>query len=115
MLGPEGDEAEQPLHAMMRDQFGNYVVQKLLEVCDEAQREALLQRVRAQLHSLKKFTYGKHIVARVEKLLSAGTKMQHSARLRSLAATRDLEAGGGEGGEAARAEAEAAAEAEVAA
>jgi pumilio RNA-binding family len=97
MLGPEGEEGEQPLHAMMRDQFGNYVVQKLLEVCDEEQREVLLQRVRAQLHSLKKFTYGKHIVARVEKLLSAGTKMQNSARLRSLRLSQCAAGEGGEG------------------
>jgi hypothetical protein len=39
--------------------------------------------VRAHLHSLKKFTYGKHIVARVEKLLSAGAKLQATSRLRS--------------------------------
>lgn len=61
---------------MMKDQYGNYVVQKVLEVCDDTQREQLLQRVRAQLCTLKKYTYGKHIVARMEKLLSAGAKIQ---------------------------------------
>lgn len=38
----------------------------------------MLSRVRLQLHALKKYTYGKHIVARVEKLLATGTKMQSS-------------------------------------
>lgn len=57
---------------MMKDQFGNYVVQKVLEICSDAQRELLLERIRVHLHALKKYTYGKHIVARVEKLLSAG-------------------------------------------
>lgn len=48
----------------------------LLQVCNDDQRERLLARVRAQLWSLKKYTYGKHIVTRVEKLLSAGTRIQ---------------------------------------
>lgn len=60
------------LQAMMKDQFANYVVQKVLETCDESQRELLLGRIRVHLHALKKYTYGKHIVARVEKLVAAG-------------------------------------------
>ena len=48
------------------------MVQKVLETCNDAQRELLLGRIRVHLHTLKKFTYGKHIVARVEKLLAAG-------------------------------------------
>ena len=70
--------------AMMKDQFGNYVVQKVLETCNDAQRELLLGRIRVHLHTLKKFTYGKHIVARVEKLLAAGGE------------TEERETGGGE-------------------
>jgi len=52
---------------------------QVLEVCDDSQREQLLARVRAQLCTLKKYTYGKHIVARMEKLLSAGAKIQASS------------------------------------
>ncbi|GFH11566.1 Puf protein, partial [Haematococcus lacustris] len=59
-----------PLDRLMRDQFGNYVIQRLLEVCNDEQRDVLLERVRDQLQTLKRFTYGKHIVARMEKLLS---------------------------------------------
>ncbi|CAI5463525.1 unnamed protein product [Closterium sp. Yama58-4] len=77
MLG-RTDENE-PLQAMMKDQFGNYVVQKVLETCSEQQREMVLGRIRVHLHTLKKFTYGKHIVARVEKLLAAGGRMQSRA------------------------------------
>ncbi|KAJ7538178.1 hypothetical protein O6H91_11G037200 [Diphasiastrum complanatum] len=72
MLG-HTDENE-PLQAMMKDQFANYVVQKVLETCDEQQREILLSRIRVHLHGLKKYTYGKHIVARVEKLIAAGER-----------------------------------------
>ncbi|CAD6235962.1 unnamed protein product [Miscanthus lutarioriparius] len=70
MLGTT-DENE-PLQAMMKDQFGNYVVQKVLETCDDQQRELILSRVKVHLNALKKYTYGKHIVARVEKLVAAG-------------------------------------------
>ena len=58
----------------MKDQYANYVVQKVLETCDDDQREMLLSRIRVHLHALKKYTYGKHIVARVEKLIAAGGK-----------------------------------------
>ena len=60
-----------PLRAMMKDQFANYVVQKLLEVCDDDQRERLLASARAHLQAVKKVSYGKYIVARVEKLVVA--------------------------------------------
>ncbi|XVF75297.1 hypothetical protein PTKIN_Ptkin13bG0175900 [Pterospermum kingtungense] len=72
MLGST-DENE-PLQAMMKDQFGNYVVQKVLETCDDQQLELILNRIKVHLNALKKYTYGKHIVARVEKLVAAGER-----------------------------------------
>jgi pumilio RNA-binding family len=72
MLGTT-DENE-PLQAMMKDQFANYVVQKVLETCDDQQRELILGRIKVHLNALKKYTYGKHIVARVEKLVAAGER-----------------------------------------
>ncbi|KAJ1569158.1 Pumilio 2, partial [Nowakowskiella sp. JEL0078] len=61
-----------PLVAMMKDQFANYVVQKMLEVVDGEQREMLLVRIKPHLQSLKKYTYGKHLIAKVEKMLHQG-------------------------------------------
>lgn len=58
----------------MKDQFANYVVQKVLETCSDQQRELILSRIKVHLNALKKYTYGKHIVARVEKLVAAGGK-----------------------------------------
>lgn len=58
-----------PLVLMMRDQFANYVVQKMLDVVDGEQRNLLLSRIKPHLGTLKKFTYGKHILAKVERLL----------------------------------------------
>ncbi|KAM7492018.1 hypothetical protein LguiA_034939 [Lonicera macranthoides] len=72
MLGTT-DENE-PLQAMMKDQFANYVVQKVLETCDDQQLEMILNRIKVHLNALKKYTYGKHIVARVEKLVAAGER-----------------------------------------
>ncbi|KAK4435985.1 Pumilio4 [Sesamum alatum] len=72
MLGST-DENE-PLQAMMKDPFGNYVVQKVLETCDDKSRELILSRVKVHLNALKRYTYGKHIVSRVEKLVATGEK-----------------------------------------
>ncbi|XWS20607.1 hypothetical protein CRYUN_Cryun31cG0117200 [Craigia yunnanensis] len=57
------------LLTMMKDQFANYVVQKVLEVSNDGQRVLLLDRIRVHLCALKKYTYGKHIAARFEQLL----------------------------------------------
>ena len=76
MLGET--EENEPLQAMMKDQFANYVVQKLLEVCDANQREQLLGRMKAHLPNLKKYTYGKHIVSRVEKLIAANSPTEET-------------------------------------
>ncbi|KAI3455743.1 hypothetical protein Pfo_012406 [Paulownia fortunei] len=56
------------LLTMMKDQFANYVVQKILEISNDKQRETLLDRIQLHLLALKKYTYGKHIVARFEQL-----------------------------------------------
>ncbi|KAJ0738042.1 putative armadillo-like helical, nucleic acid binding NABP, pumilio domain-containing protein [Helianthus annuus] len=76
MLGTT-DENE-PLQAMMKDQFANYVVQKVLETCSDQEREHILGRIKVHLNALKKYTYGKHIVTRVEKLVAAGGEWLHS-------------------------------------
>lgn len=57
---------------MMKDQFANYVVQKILDVCTDTQRELLLGCIRSHAQALKKYTYGKHIVARVEQFCADG-------------------------------------------
>ncbi|KAI8544847.1 hypothetical protein RHMOL_Rhmol08G0326800 [Rhododendron molle] len=61
-------EENDNLLVMMKDQFANYVVQKILEISNDNHREVLLNRIRMHLHALKKYTYGKHIVARFEQL-----------------------------------------------
>ncbi|KAG2241434.1 hypothetical protein Bca52824_096581 [Brassica carinata] len=65
------DENE-PLQAMMKDPFENYVVQKVLETCDDQSLALIISRIKVHLNALKRYTYGKHIVARVEKLITTG-------------------------------------------
>ena len=52
---------------MMKDQFANYVVQKMMDVAEPAQRKMLIYKVRPHVAALRKFTYGKHILAKLEK------------------------------------------------
>lgn len=58
-----------PLTIMMKDQFANYVIQKLLETTEGENHDQLVASIRPHLQALKKYTYGKHLVS-IEKLLS---------------------------------------------
>lgn len=53
----------------MKDQYANYVVQKMIDVAEPQQRKQLMHKIRPHIHSLRKFTYGKHILAKLEKYL----------------------------------------------
>lgn len=55
------------LQAMMKDQYANYVVQKMIDVAEPGQRKTLMHKIRPHLSSLRKYTYGKHIIAKLEK------------------------------------------------
>lgn len=52
---------------MMKDQFANYVVQRIIDVVDDQERDTLLVRIKPHVSQLKKYTFGKHIISRVEK------------------------------------------------
>ena len=56
------------LESMVRDPYANYVVQKVIDVSDERQRSAILRYVRENINQLRRYTYGKHIIVRLEKL-----------------------------------------------
>ncbi|XP_072765349.1 pumilio homolog 1 isoform X2 [Anoplolepis gracilipes] len=55
------------LNVMMKDQYANYVVQKMIDVAEPAQRKILMHKIRPHLGSLRKYTYGKHIIVKLEK------------------------------------------------
>ena len=56
------------LESMVRDPYANYVVQKVIDVSDERQRSAIMRYVRENIVQLRRYTYGKHILVRLEKL-----------------------------------------------
>lgn len=58
----------------MKDQYANYVVQKMIEVAESQQRKLLLVRIRPHVNALRRFTYGKHILAKLDKYMNTGTK-----------------------------------------
>ncbi|KAJ5887638.1 Armadillo-like helical [Penicillium taxi] len=62
------DRNESPLLGLMRDQYGNYVIQKVLGQLKGQEREMLVDHIKPLLTALKKFSYGKQILA-IEKLI----------------------------------------------
>lgn len=63
---PRGADGNSPLQLLIRDQYGNYVIQKLLNtnlVLEPKDRDLLVDQIKLQLTSLKKFSFGKQISA----------------------------------------------------
>ncbi|KUJ11746.1 ARM repeat-containing protein [Mollisia scopiformis] len=65
-------DSTSPLQLMMKDQYGNYVIQKLLGQLKGSERDAFVEEMKPQLLMLKKYNYGKQIAA-IEKLIFNGT------------------------------------------
>ncbi|XP_057534891.1 pumilio homolog 5-like isoform X2 [Amaranthus tricolor] len=61
---------------MMKDQFANYVVQKIFEIGSDTHKHTLRNYMRSHLSALKKVAYAKHIVSRYEQLEGAETVCQ---------------------------------------
>ncbi|XP_062616258.1 pumilio homolog 2-like isoform X1 [Saccostrea cucullata] len=61
------DGPQNALYIMMKDQFANYVVQKMIDVAEPKQRNILMHKIRPHIATLRKYTYGKHILAKLEK------------------------------------------------
>jgi pumilio RNA-binding family len=53
---------------MLRDPYANYVVQRIIEVADERHRERIVKYVQDNITQLRRYTYGKHIIAKLEKI-----------------------------------------------
>jgi len=65
------DSGISPLEIMIKDPYANYVVQKIIDIVDTAQRAAVTRHIKAQAQHLKRYTYGKHIISKIEKLPTA--------------------------------------------
>ncbi|VUZ45702.1 unnamed protein product [Hymenolepis diminuta] len=60
-------EGNSVLWSMMKDQYANYVIQKMLEEADSKLRQELMRCIQPYLNSLRQFNYAKHIISKMEK------------------------------------------------
>ena len=67
VIGSGGPES--PLHVLMKDRFANYVIQRCIEFSHGPQRDILVSILRANLPSLKRVIYGKHIATAIERII----------------------------------------------
>lgn len=63
-----------PIHQLMKDQYGNYVIQKLVDQLDEPEKSDFVMKMKPQFNSLKKNNSGRQIAA-IDKIISA---VEHS-------------------------------------
>ncbi|MFT7813230.1 pumilio homolog 1 isoform X4 [Arapaima gigas] len=61
------DGPHSALYTMMKDQYANYVVQKMIDIAEPTQRKIVMHKIRPHIATLRKYTYGKHILAKLEK------------------------------------------------
>lgn len=59
-----------PIQVLIKDQFGNYVVQRCMDAGDDAQRAALVDILRQCAPLMRRYAFGKHILARLDKMTS---------------------------------------------
>lgn len=70
--GSGKDISASPLFEMMKDKYANYVIQKIIELSDDSQRKMLYDVMKPHLASIRRLTFGKHIIAVVEKYYPGG-------------------------------------------
>ncbi|KAF7338257.1 PUM-HD domain-containing protein [Mycena venus] len=65
MAAPSKPDAATPIVIMMKDQYGNYVLQRALQVAEGEQKETLINTVRPQLLSMRRYStaYSKHLTS----------------------------------------------------
>jgi pumilio RNA-binding family len=63
---------------MMKDQYANYVIQKIIDLSSDDQKKRVVEHIRPHVPTLRKFTYGKHIIARLERSSLLPSSGNHS-------------------------------------
>ncbi|KAI1094504.1 ARM repeat-containing protein [Rostrohypoxylon terebratum] len=61
-----------PLQLMMKDQFGNYVIQKLMQHLEGPERDSFIEEMRPHFANLKKYSTGRQITA-LDRLMTASS------------------------------------------
>ncbi|KAJ7685234.1 armadillo-type protein [Mycena polygramma] len=65
MAPPSKPDGPTPIVTMMKDQYGNYVLQRALGVAEGDQKEALINTIRPQLMNMRRYStaYSKHLTS----------------------------------------------------
>ena len=62
----DSDSVCSALAVMIKDQYANYVVQKMIDTAEDEDLSVLMSKIRSHISTLHKFAYGKHILAKLE-------------------------------------------------
>lgn len=54
----------------MKDQYGNYVIQKALDIATPNQKRLLIYKITPHLPAAHKYMYAKHIISKVERYMA---------------------------------------------
>lgn len=73
ILAKSKDPNNSNLITMMKDQYANYVVQKIIEMADDQQRKQIYEAVKPLLPIIRRLTFAKHIMACIEKYLGSSS------------------------------------------
>jgi mRNA-binding protein PUF3 len=79
-LTAAGSDGTSPLPLMMRDQYANYVIQKLLVMLPEDERDMLKEEIKPHLDILRKANASRQLTALEKLLASSETEAPESAR-----------------------------------
>uniref|UniRef100_A0A0D9WF06 PUM-HD domain-containing protein n=1 Tax=Leersia perrieri TaxID=77586 RepID=A0A0D9WF06_9ORYZ len=75
------------LMVMVKDQYANFVVQKVIETCDEWQRKLIIDCLRMHHRQVGNNTYAKHVMGRLERLIEAGRRIQNEHAAQAVPST----------------------------
>ncbi|TEA03257.1 Pumilio-like protein 2 [Colletotrichum sidae] len=70
ITSPASSDGSSPLQQMMKDQYGNYVIQKLLNQLEGEERESFVESMKPQFNILRKTSTNRQIAA-IDRLLQA--------------------------------------------
>lgn len=68
IIGTEGNYDETRIYKMIMDQFGNYVIQRIIEFGSESQQNAIYTVVYKNYDTFMRCSYSKHVISCLQKL-----------------------------------------------
>ena len=81
IIAPKEETNHDPLVILVRDKFGNYVIQKMIEYAEPEQKEKIIKKIISNESLKKKDNYAKHVLNYIEKMgynINNGQKKQNS-------------------------------------